>query len=245
MAKKGKKLIDAASKVEARPYQLEEAVQLLKSLNTAKFDETVEVAMRLGVDPRHADQMVRGTVNLPHGTGRTKRVLFIADGEQVKQAEEAGADVVAGEEIVAKIQGGFLDFDAVVATPSMMRVVGRLGKVLGPRGLMPNPRTGTVTMDVAKAVSEVKAGKIDFKVDKTGIVHAAIGKVSFPAEKIAGNAPLALQAAKELAIRAKEMPLNSGLRFEQMVNRLLQTSEDAKEGPAAFKDKRKPDFKGD
>lgn len=194
MAKKGKKLIDAASKVEARPYQLEEAVQLLKSLNTAKFDETVEVAMRLGVDPRHADQMVRGTVNLPHGTGRTKRVLVIADGEQVKQAEEAGADVVAGEEIVAKIQGGFLDFDAVVATPSMMRVVGRLGKVLGPRGLMPNPRTGTVTMDVAGAVTEIKAGKVAFKVDKTGIVHGPVGKKSFDGPKLLENAMSLIQS---------------------------------------------------
>lgn len=194
MAKKGKKLIDATSKVEARPYQLEEAVQLLKSLNTAKFDETVEVAMRLGVDPRHADQMVRGTVNLPHGSGRTKRVLVIADGEQMKQAEEAGADIVAGEEIVAKIQGGFLDFDAVVATPSMMRVVGRLGKVLGPRGLMPNPRTGTVTMDVAGAVKEIKAGKVAYKVDKSGIVHGPVGKKSFEESKLSENAMSLIQS---------------------------------------------------
>lgn len=194
MAKKGKKLIDATSKVEARPYQLEEAVQLLKSLNTAKFDETVEVALRLGVDPRHADQMVRGTVNLPHGSGRTKRVLVIADGDQMKQAEEAGADIVAGEEIVAKIQGGFLDFDAVVATPSMMRVVGRLGKVLGPRGLMPNPRTGTVTMDVAGAVKEIKAGKVAYKVDKSGIVHGPVGKKSFEESKLSENAMSLIQS---------------------------------------------------
>lgn len=194
MAKKGKKLIDATSKVEARPYQLEEAVQLLKSLNTAKFDETVEVALRLGVDPRHADQMVRGTVNLPHGSGRTKRVLVIADGDQMKQAEEAGADIVAGEEIVAKIQGGFLDFDAVVATPSMMRVVGRLGKVLRPRGLMPNPRTGTVTMDVAGAVKEIKAGKVAYKVDKSGIVHGPVGKKSFEESKLSENAMSLIQS---------------------------------------------------
>jgi large subunit ribosomal protein L1 len=188
MAKKGKKLREAASKVEARQYSLEEAIDLLKSMDTAKFDETVEVAMKLGVDPRHADQMVRGTVQLPHGTGKTKRVLVIADGEAMKQAEEAGADLVHGEEIVAKIMEGFLDFDAVIATPSMMRVVGRLGRVLGPRGLMPNPRTGTVTMDVANAVKEIKAGKVAFKVDKTGIIHGPVGKKSFEAPKLQENA---------------------------------------------------------
>ncbi len=199
MAKKGKKLRNATSKVETRLYQLEEAIQLLKSLDTAKFDETVEVAMRLGVDPRHADQMVRGTVQLPHGTGKTKRVLVIADGEAMKQAEDAGADIVAGEEIVNRILGGFLDFDAVIATPSMMRVVGRLGKVLGPRGLMPNPRTGTVTLDVANAVNEIKAGKVNFKVDKTGIVHGPVGKKSFDATKLLDNASSLIQSV----IRAK------------------------------------------
>jgi large subunit ribosomal protein L1 len=188
MAKKGKKLRDASSKVESRPYDLEEALKLLKSFNTAKFDETVEVSMRLGVDPRHADQMVRGTVLLPHGTGKTKRVLVIADGEPMKQAEDAGADIVAGEEIVKKIMDGFLDFDAVIATPSMMRVVGRLGKILGPRGLMPNPRTGTVTMDVANAVKEIKAGKVTYKVDKTGIVHGPVGKKSFDMKNLLENA---------------------------------------------------------
>jgi large subunit ribosomal protein L1 len=194
MPKKGKKFREAASKVDARTYLLEEAIGLLKSLDTAKFDETVEVAMRLGVDPRHADQMVRGTVLLPHGTGKTKRVLVIADGEAMKQAEEAGADIVAGEEIVAKIQDGFLDFDAVVATPSMMRVVGRLGKVLGPRGLMPNPRTGTVTMDVANAVGEIKAGKVAYKVDKSGIIHGPVGKKSFDAPKLMENAQSLIQS---------------------------------------------------
>lgn len=187
MAKKGKKLREATSRVESRTYQLEEAVDLLKSLNTAKFDETVEIAMKLGVDPRHADQMVRGTIMLPHGTGKSKRVLVIADGEPMKAAEAAGADIVAGEEIVARIQDGFLDFDAVIATPSMMRVVGRLGKVLGPRGLMPNPRTGTVTMDVATAVREIKAGKVAYKVDKTGIIHGPVGKKSFDKTKLQEN----------------------------------------------------------
>jgi large subunit ribosomal protein L1 len=199
MAKKGKKLRDASARVESRPYDLEEALELLKSFNTAKFDETVEVSMRLGVDPRHADQMVRGTVNLPHGTGKSKRVLVIADGEAMKQAEEAGADIVAGDEIVQKILEGFLDFDAVVATPSMMRVVGRLGKVLGPRGLMPNPRTGTVTMDVASAVNEIKAGKVTYKVDKTGIIHGPVGKKSFDANKLLDNA----QALIGSVIKAK------------------------------------------
>ncbi|MDJ0837533.1 MAG: 50S ribosomal protein L1 [Acidobacteriota bacterium] len=194
MAKKGKKLRDASSKVESRPYVLEEALTLLKSFSTAKFDETVEVSMRLGVDPRHADQMVRGTVQLPHGTGKTKRVLVIADGEPMKQAEEAGADIVAGEEIVAKIMDGFLDFDAVIATPSMMRVVGRLGKVLGPRGLMPNPRTGTVTMNVANAVKEIKAGKVAYKVDKTGIIHGPVGKKSFDLAKLLENAESLVQS---------------------------------------------------
>jgi large subunit ribosomal protein L1 len=187
MAKRGKKYREASSKIEARPYLLQEALELLKSLPGAKFDETVELSMRLGVDPRRADQMVRGTVLLPHGTGKTKRVLVIAGGEQAKQAEAAGADIVAGEEIVAKIMDGFLDFDAVVATPPMMRVVGRLGKVLGPRGLMPNPKTGTVTMDVASAVEEIKAGKVAYKVDKTGIVHAPVGKKSFDLEKLMEN----------------------------------------------------------
>jgi len=194
MAKKGKKLRNATSKVETRSYQLEEAIQLLKSLDTAKFDETVEVALKLGVDPRHADQMVRGTVQLPHGTGKSKRVLVIADGEAMKQAEAAGADIVAGEEIVQRIQDGFLDFDAVVATPSMMRVVGRLGKVLGPRGLMPNPRTGTVTMDVAGAVNDIKAGKVDYKVDKTGIVHGPVGKKSFDVANLVENANSLIQS---------------------------------------------------
>ena len=187
MAKHGKKFREATSKIEARPYPLTEAIDLLQSFQTAKFDETVEVAMRLGVDPRRADQMVRGTVLLPHGTGRTKRVLVMATGEQAKQAEEAGADIVAGEEIVAKIMDGFLDFDAVVATPPMMRVAGRLGKVLGPRGLMPNPKTGTVTMDVANAVKDIKAGKVAYKVDKTGIVHAPVGKKSFEKDKLLEN----------------------------------------------------------
>src|SRR6187455_3495440 len=188
MAKHGKKFTAAAAQVEDRQYSLEEAIPLIQKVKYAKFDETVELAMRLGVDPKHADQMVRGTVVLPHGLGKSKKVLAIAGADKQKEAEAAGADHVGGEEMVDKIQGGFMDFDAVVATPDMMRAVGKLGKVLGPRGLMPNPKTGTVTVDIAKAVREIKAGKVEFRVDKTGIIHAPVGKVSFSAEKLVANA---------------------------------------------------------
>ncbi len=184
----GKKYNEAAKLVEKRPYTLADAMPILKKAAFAKFDETVEVAVRLGVDPKHADQMVRGTVVLPHGLGVSKRVIVIASGEKVREGREAGADEVGGDDLVQKIQGGWLDFDAVVATPDMMKSVGRLGKVLGPRGLMPNPKTGTVTVDVARAVKEVKAGKVEFRVDKTGIIHCAVGKVSFDAQKLAENA---------------------------------------------------------
>lgn len=174
--------------MEDRPYGLEEALQRIKDGSFAKFDETVEIAIRLGVNPRHADQMVRGTVVLPHGTGRTVRVLVFASGEKLQEAEAAGADHVGGEELASRIQEGWLDFDAVVATPDMMRVVGRLGRVLGPRGLMPNPKTGTVTPDVAKAIDDIKAGKVNFRVDKAGVVHAPLGKVSFDTESLVENA---------------------------------------------------------
>jgi len=174
--------------VPERPFSLDEAIPLVQKVKYAKFDETVEMAFRLGVDPKHADQMVRGTVVLPHGLGKTKRVLAIARGEKQKEAQDAGADVVGGEEMVEKIQGGWMDFDAVVATPDMMKSVGRLGKVLGPRGLMPNPKTGTVTFDVGKAVREIKAGKVEFRVDKTGIVHVPVGKMSFPTDRLLENA---------------------------------------------------------
>jgi large subunit ribosomal protein L1 len=160
----------------------------VQQLKFTRFDETVEVALRLGVDPKHADQMVRGTVVLPHGLGKTKVVLVIAGADKQREAQEAGADHVAGEEIVERIQGGWMEFDAVVATPDMMRAVGRLGKVLGPRGLMPNPKTGTVTTDIARAVREIKAGKVEFRVDKTGIVHAPVGKTSFDAQRLLANA---------------------------------------------------------
>jgi large subunit ribosomal protein L1 len=174
--------------VEDRAYTLEEALPLVQKVKYAKFDETVELSIRLGVDPKHADQMVRGTVVLPHGLGRSKRVLVIASAEKQKEAQEAGADAIGGDEVVEKILGGWMDFDAVVATPDMMRGVGRLGKVLGPRGLMPNPKTGTVTTDIAKAVKEIKAGKVEFRVDKTGIVHAPVGKTSFAEGALIANA---------------------------------------------------------
>lgn len=199
MSNHGKRYKAAASKIEARLYTLQEAIQVIAGAAYAKFDETVEIAMRLGVDPKHADQMVRGTVVLPHGLGRKARVLVFAQGEKIKEAEDAGADYVGGEELAKKIDEGWLDFEAVVASPDMMRVVGRLGKVLGPRGLMPNPKTGTVTPDVAKAVQEIKAGKVEFRVDKTGIVHAPFGKKSFGAEKLAENA----EALVHAVIKAK------------------------------------------
>ncbi|MYB20249.1 MAG: 50S ribosomal protein L1 [Holophagales bacterium] len=188
MAIRGRKYREARTAVEDRSHGLEEALQRIKDGSFAKFDETVEIAIRLGVNPRHADQMVRGTVVLPHGTGRTVRVLVFASGEKLQEAEAAGADHVGGEELASRIQDGWLDFDAVVATPDMMRVVGRLGRVLGPRGLMPNPKTGTVTPDVTRAIEDIKAGKVNFRVDKAGIVHAPLGKVSFDTERLVENA---------------------------------------------------------
>jgi large subunit ribosomal protein L1 len=187
MPKTGKKFAAAKAAVPDRPHSIEEAVPLMQKVKFAKFDETVEISLRLGVDPKHADQMVRGTVVLPHGLGRSKKVLAIAGADKQREATDAGADHVGGEEVVDKIQGGWMDFDAVVATPDMMRAVGKLGKVLGPRGLMPNPKTGTLTTNIAQAVREIKAGKVEFRVDKTGIVHAPVGKVSFPSQNLIEN----------------------------------------------------------
>src|SRR5438067_12183802 len=189
MARKPGKHYEAARKqVETREYMLEDAIPLIKKIKFAKFDETVEVHMRLGVDPKHADQMVRGTVVMPNGLGKSKKVLVIASGDKLREATEAGADFVGGEDMVNKIQSeSWTDFDAMIATPDMMRSVGKLGKILGPRGLMPNPKTGTVTMDVAKAVKEVKGGKVEFRVDKTGIIHAPVGKIEFTKDQLSEN----------------------------------------------------------
>jgi large subunit ribosomal protein L1 len=213
MKKHGKKYRAALGKMEpGRKYSLDDAVKKLKEIAFAKFDETVELTMWLGVDPRKADQLVRGTLVLPHGLGRSKTVLVIAQGDKVKEAEEAGADFVGGEDMVTKIKGGWLDFDAVVATPDMMRLVGGLGKVLGPRGLMPNPKTGTVTFDVKTAVRETKAGKVEYRVDKTGVIHTAVGKVSFEENKIAENT----RAIIEAVVKAK--PSTAKGKYVKKVN---------------------------
>ncbi len=199
MRTRGKKYQAARQQVPKRPHTIEEAVPLVQKVKYTKFDETVELAVRLGVDPKQSDQMVRGTVVLPHGLGKSKRVLVIAGAEKQREAREAGADEVGGEDVVDKILGGWQDFEAVVATPDMMRAVGKLGKVLGPRGLMPNPKTGTVTIDVVKAVQEIKAGKVEFRIDKAGIVHAPIGKSSFAADRLIANA----HALMESIVKAK------------------------------------------
>ncbi len=212
MAKHGKKYRAALEKIEDRKYQLDEGVAKVKEIANAKFDETVELTMWLGVDPRKADQLVRGTIVLPNGLGKSKTVLVIAQGEKQREAEEAGADIVGGEEMVARIREGFLDFDAVIATPDMMRSVGALGKILGPRGLMPNPKTGTVTFDVRSAVLETKAGKVEYRVDKTGVIHVGIGKVSFEQDKLVGNA----RALLEAVVKAK--PSTAKGRYVKKVN---------------------------
>src|SRR5881398_2695650 len=200
MKKSGKNVEKARKAIEQRPYKIEDAVPLLQKVKFAKFDETVEITLRLGVDPKHADQMVRGTVVLPHGLGKSKKVLVIAGGDKFQEARDAGADYVGGDDMVEKImKESWTDYDAVVATPDMMRSVGKLGKVLGPRGLMPNPKTGTVTTDVAKAIQEVKAGKVEFRVDKTGIIHAPVGKISFASDKLIANA----HALVESIVKAK------------------------------------------
>jgi len=206
MKKSGKNVENARKKVEARPYKLSEAAELIKKTHHTKFNETVELAINLGVDPKHSDQVVRGTVVLPHGLGKAVRVLVIASGEKVREAQDSGADFVGGEDMVTKIMGGWTDYDAVIATPDMMKSAGKLGKVLGPRGLMPNPKTGTVTFDVAKAIKETKAGKVEFRVDKAGIVHCPIGKIQFDGAKLAENGHAVITAvvkAKPAAAKGK------------------------------------------
>lgn len=213
MKQHGKKYRAALEKIEVgRKYNLETAIAKVKEIAFAKFDETVELTVWLGVDPRKADQLVRGTLVLPHGLGKSKTVLVIAQGEKIKEAEEAGADIVGGEDIVTRIKGGWTDFDAVIATPDMMRLVGGLGKVLGPRGLMPNPKTGTVTFDVATAIKETKAGKVEYRVDKTGVIHVGVGKVSFEADKLRDNAKALLDAV----VKAK--PATAKGKYVKKVN---------------------------
>ena len=213
MKKHGKKYRAALEKLEAgRKYDLATGVAKVKEIAFAKFDETVELTVWLGVDPRKADQLVRGTLVLPHGLGKSKTVLVIAQGDKLREAEEAGADIVGGEDIVTRIKGGWTDFDAVIATPDMMRLVGALGKVLGPRGLMPNPKTGTVTFDVANAVKETKAGKVEYRVDKTGVIHVGVGKVSFDSDKLRENAKALLDAV----VKAK--PATAKGKYVKKVN---------------------------
>lgn len=213
MKKHGKKYRAALDKIEpGQKYNLETAIAKLKEIAFAKFDETVELTVWLGVDPRKADQLVRGTIVLPHGLGKSKTVLVIAQGDKLREAEEAGADIVGGEDIVTRIKGGWTDFDAVIATPDMMRLVGALGKVLGPRGLMPNPKTGTVTFDVANAVKETKAGKVEYRVDKTGVIHVGVGKVSFDADKLRDNTKALLDAV----VKAK--PATAKGKYVKKVN---------------------------
>lgn len=195
MKQHGKKYRSALEKIEpGRKYNLDSAITKIKEIAFAKFDETVELTVWLGVDPRKADQLVRGTLVLPHGLGKSKTVLVIAQGDKIREAEEAGADIVGGEDVVTRIKGGWTDFDAVIATPDMMRLVGQLGKILGPRGLMPNPKTGTVTPDVATAIKETKAGKVEYRVDKTGVIHVGVGKVSFEPDKLRDNTKALLDA---------------------------------------------------
>lgn len=213
MKQHGKKYRAAAEKLEdGRKYDLETGVAKVKEIAFAKFDETVELTVWLGVDPRKADQLVRGTIVLPHGLGKSKTVLVIAQGDKLREAEEAGADIVGGEDIVTRIKGGWTDFDAVIATPDMMRLVGGLGKVLGPRGLMPNPKTGTVTFDVATAIKETKAGKVEYRVDKTGVIHVGVGKVSFETDKLRENAKALLDAV----VKAK--PATAKGKYVKKVN---------------------------
>ncbi len=231
MAKKGKRLRAALGLIDrSRAYPVDEAMELVKKVATAKFDETVEMAVNLGVDPRHADQMVRGVVSLPHGTGKTVRIAVFARGEKAREAKAAGADIVGAEDLAERIQQGEIDFDRCIATPDMMPVVGRLGRILGPRGLMPNPKLGTVTPNVAEAVAAAKAGQVQFRVEKAGIVHAGIGKASFPKEALVENAKAFVDAlnkakpsgAKGTYLKRAHVAPTMGPGIEVQISSLVQ-----------------------